>query len=725
MPFAFLNPWLLFGLPAMSIPLIIHLAQRRKFKVVNWGAMEFLLLSEAKTTRKRKIQNLILLILRTLIILLIVLAAARPLLKGSQFAGILGKENTYAIIIIDDSYSMGAAAGNATSFDRAKKAAEDIISLLKTGDAVTLIRASDPPRALGTPNFHPQLVKNELRDMKLSTRTTNYAGAFAVASQALENVALPRKEVYLVGDCQVEGWKRGTGGEDDPFTEVSKKAQIYVVKVPPASDQNAAVTSVNFPRGLVDTLGITRVMASIKNFGASDLHHIAVQLMVDGREVDRKTIAVKSKTEEFIEFRYRFERPGLHHGSLQLSNDVLEIDNAFYFHATVRNQVKILCVDGIHESEGASRFFQTALNPTGKTYMTIKGIRADQLSSYIDQLHEYQVVVMANVARIGSHEADKLEAYVKQGGAVLIGLGDVVEMLSYNALLHKRGEGIFPGQLVGVKGDARTKKTRFFPSLFLQTHPMLKIFSDVELTDLKSCKVFQYYAMETGQDPRVTILSSLQDGAPLLVEKRTGKGKTIVWTTSLDDSWNDLPTIQHLMFLPLMNQIVSYLAAGGTDPLVVGQPIMKRLSFREYPFQGQLPFIVTPDKELKQAAMSSEEGGYLVRFDQTDVPGSYVLTRQGGDVAHALDRFSINVNTEESNLETVDETRLRALFPEAKFRFLDNEERVREIVIEEQVGVELWKPFLKLLLAVVALEFILAHLFSHSLRAPPVKAVAS
>ncbi len=722
MPFAFLNWPLLLGLPAMSIPLIIHLAQRRKFKVVQWGAMEFLLLSEAKTTRKRRIQQLILLILRMLMVLLIILAAARPLLKGSKFAGLIGKESTHAIIILDDSYSMGATSGAERSFDRAKKAVVDILSLLKTSDAVTVIRASDPPKIVVELNFKPQLVKLDVQDLKLSTRATNYVGALAIASKELDRFALPRKEVYVVGDFQVVGWKRGATGETDPLTEVSKKSQVFLVKVPPVSDQNAAVTGVDFPRGLVDTANLARVVVSIKNFSASDMHHVTAKLMVDDQEVDRKPLSLKAKSEEFVEFRRRFER-GRHHGYVQMSDDVLEVDNQHYFHVTAREQIKVLCVDGWDEKEGASRFYQMAMNPTGKSPITIKTIHSNQFNRYSDQLRDYQVVVLANVPQVDSAVADQLQNYVQQGGAVLVGLGDQVQMFTYNEWLYRRGEGIFPGRLVGVRGEAKTKKSRYFPTTFKQDHPLLKVFSDMELTDLKACTVYQAYNMEVPQDPNVTVLMALQDQTPLLIEKRFGRGRVLVWTTSLDDTWNDLPTIQHLMYLPLMSQMTAHLAGGKSEAILVGQPIVRKFSFREFPDQSEFPFMVTPDKERIKTETSVGEGGIQIRFTKTDLPGSYVLTRPG-DTGAELDRFSINLNTEESNLETLDESRLRALFPEAKFRFLDTEKAVRDIVAQEQVGVELWKPLLKLLLMLAAVEFLLAHLFSFQLRAAPVRATS-
>src|SRR5215471_3743184 len=59
----FLLPVMLFGLGAIAIPPIIHLLNRRRFEVVDWGAMQFLQVSEV-TRRRLMIEELLLMLLR-------------------------------------------------------------------------------------------------------------------------------------------------------------------------------------------------------------------------------------------------------------------------------------------------------------------------------------------------------------------------------------------------------------------------------------------------------------------------------------------------------------------------------------------------------------------------------------------------------------------------------------------------------------------------------------
>src|ERR1043165_5077692 len=75
---AVLNPFAWWGLVAVSVPIIIHLINRLRYKKVQWAAMEFLLKAMQRHKRKLLMEQLILLLLRCLLILLIVLLIVRP-----------------------------------------------------------------------------------------------------------------------------------------------------------------------------------------------------------------------------------------------------------------------------------------------------------------------------------------------------------------------------------------------------------------------------------------------------------------------------------------------------------------------------------------------------------------------------------------------------------------------------------------------------------------------
>src|ERR687883_1901287 len=99
----FLNPAYVFaGLALISLPIIIHLINRMRFKRIRWAAMEFLLKAQKRTRRRLIIEQLLLLALRCLLILLAVLLVSRYL--GFAFA--FNQQNTLHVVVLDDTLSM-------------------------------------------------------------------------------------------------------------------------------------------------------------------------------------------------------------------------------------------------------------------------------------------------------------------------------------------------------------------------------------------------------------------------------------------------------------------------------------------------------------------------------------------------------------------------------------------------------------------------------------------
>src|SRR3954462_8101020 len=104
----FVSPWFaVAGTVLASIPIIIHILNRRRFKTVRWAAMEYLLQAMRKNRRKLKFEQLLLLAIRCSLLLLMGIALARPLAcDGSSMAGITGKRTALHVFVIDNSYSM-------------------------------------------------------------------------------------------------------------------------------------------------------------------------------------------------------------------------------------------------------------------------------------------------------------------------------------------------------------------------------------------------------------------------------------------------------------------------------------------------------------------------------------------------------------------------------------------------------------------------------------------
>src|SRR3954467_14151831 len=105
--FAFVHvPWMLIGLAALAVPVLIHLLNRRRYDVVDWGAMQFLQVGE--TTRRRLLlEEILLMLLRMGLIALLGRALPVPRVTSPSLAAVAARASRDVVLVFDGSYSMG------------------------------------------------------------------------------------------------------------------------------------------------------------------------------------------------------------------------------------------------------------------------------------------------------------------------------------------------------------------------------------------------------------------------------------------------------------------------------------------------------------------------------------------------------------------------------------------------------------------------------------------
>jgi hypothetical protein len=157
----FANPLLLYALAAASVPVVIHLLNRRKWREVPWAAMRFLLAAIKKNRRRLRIEQWLLLAIRTLVVLLVVAAMAKPFLES--FGAVIAGRRTHRVIVLDASLSMAYTAGESSRFDEARALAAQLVNGSRRGDAISLVLMGDPPRVvIGDPSPNLVEVKKEI-----------------------------------------------------------------------------------------------------------------------------------------------------------------------------------------------------------------------------------------------------------------------------------------------------------------------------------------------------------------------------------------------------------------------------------------------------------------------------------------------------------------------------------------------------------------------------------
>src|SRR5439155_18375365 len=125
-------PFAAAGAICACAPVIIHLLNQRRYRVVKWAAMDFLRQALQQNRRILQLRDILLLVLRTAAILLFGLALARPYF-AARFEAFDERQPLHAVILIDNSLSMAYESLDGSLLDKAKERARQLIEKLPAG----------------------------------------------------------------------------------------------------------------------------------------------------------------------------------------------------------------------------------------------------------------------------------------------------------------------------------------------------------------------------------------------------------------------------------------------------------------------------------------------------------------------------------------------------------------------------------------------------------------
>ena len=180
----FLYPLYLFGLMAASLPVLIHLLNRRSLKRIRFPAVRFVLLSQKRISRSYRLRHWLLLALRTLAIILLALLLANPIFQTG--AGLFAGGGTVSLVVLlDNSLSM-TWSGDGDGFKQAKEAARLLIGSLNDGDRAALIPTNISGRETFRLKGEKEVLLKELDGIEIADGTANLPAALGKAYELVE-----------------------------------------------------------------------------------------------------------------------------------------------------------------------------------------------------------------------------------------------------------------------------------------------------------------------------------------------------------------------------------------------------------------------------------------------------------------------------------------------------------------------------------------------------------
>jgi len=624
---AFANPGILYLLPLISLPTIIHLLGRRKYKKVYFSDIRFIKNLEKDVIKRLKIQQILILLLRTLIILLIILTFARPYLS-KKYLGLNVKKGSCLYLVIDNSNSTSLLINNSNALEELLTYILTISDEFEYPFELNLILATAPDTIsfvgrIKSPKEFSMAIKN-ITPVPLAG---NLERAIEKILKNLKNSGELNKLVWILSDMQSSNI--GSLSRLQKLIKELNKKNIYpVIVCGNFTKHNCSL------RGYLSDTELTlrnaefRIRVEIANWDTVR-NKLSVALYTGEEKLAQNMVTPNPQGTAQHEFRITPMATNFLTGYISISNDNLPLDNKWFFSIPPRKKIKVL-IAGRHPED--IKFIYNALISSDTTVVKPEPCEIKQLDYY--KMSDFQVLIFSNIDTLKEHQVIRLKEALKSGSKIVLFPGVDCTPKRFNNLWPKGFH--FPKW----EKTLSSFKTYLVLKGYDRNHPIFKGMWRKEITsEFSSARFHTVPAFSITE--RTPPLITFSDGKPFLIEIRD-HGKTIgmLFATSGSDSWSDLQ--YKGLFPALLLRAVTYLTGQNLTRtnIFVGDTIIIDPGNAAIPSE----FTITkPNGNISYFHFDRSSG--KLKFYNTDEPGLYTI-RKGKKITSYI---AVNIQPEETD----------------------------------------------------------------------------
>ncbi len=605
----FLSPWFLGGLAALGLPVYLHLLKQHKSVPLPFSSLMFFEKRTQSSIKHRRLKYLLLLALRLALILLLALAFANPFVTTAVNPMAEGKK--LFIVAVDNSFSMRTGDRLAP----AKQQALDALSTFRSGDLGQVVSFASKASLLTQQVQDPAGLRTAIQSIAQGDGRSSYAELSQMLRSAAQASHVP-VEVHIFSDMQKSSLP-------SPFSELSVAGNTRVIlhSQAGADEPNWFVESVNAPRSVYQAKKV-RVLATVAGASSPALD-TDVAVVLNNKVLETKKVKIPANGRVTVEFFLADAPYGLNRGEVRVSaGDKLAQDNTLPFALERKEPGRVLFVHEARQPRGVL-YYKTALDAPADSALTVDAVTTDQAANVSPQ--KYSFVVLSDVAYLPVQFEDSLKKYVRGGGSVLIALG--------SAAATRPRVPIFDEAITESRYSGRNAERFQGAASVDSTHPALS-----RANGFEGVKFYQTVQVVPGN---ARVLARLTDQTPLVMEKKIGEGRALVFGSTFDNIANDFPL--HASFVPFVEQSANYLS--GVEKSAADFTVDSYLELRSAKDQGTALEVLDPDGKR---ALSLSEAATAQTF-QLPREGFFELRRANG--RHEL--IAVHADRRESDLSMI------------------------------------------------------------------------
>jgi hypothetical protein len=678
----FLYPSFLWAFLLLSIPVLIHLFQFRRYKTIYFSNVRFLQSVQQESTSQSRLKHLLVLLMRLLTLSALILAFAQPFFT-SQPAATAGKN--YVSVFIDNSFSMNRISKNFALLDRAKQMATEIVKSYNDQDRFHLL----------TNNFSG--VENRLLskdEMLAAIEEVN----FSPASKTIDAVVKRQREIlategsgnssaFIISDFQ-------QSFASTPLPEPAS-GKLSLIRAEAPANENIGIDTCFFAEPFLMTGNKATLIVKVKNYGMQDANKVGISLRLNGQNKSNIELDIKAGSFELDTFSFIPEKPGWNEAEISLNDEPVTFDNTFYLSFNAISKIPVLSL-----SETGNKYLRAAFGKSPQFSLE----EASAISTLPD-LTRFSLVAVCHLKHIPAETASALSSYLAGGGSVVLFTPFQADKESYNKFLLSNG---------ALQIDGFSEE----PTQAAEINLSQNIFKDVfEKTpeNMRYPVVRRYAVFSKAINATREDILKTKEGNLLVARFKSGKGNLYVCAVAADEQNSELPV--SAIFVPMLFKMAVLNGALSTAVFTMGHRAVFEVAAaapkdRVFKLTGQ-------KTECIPQQFSSNNTTAIAPGNEVQTAGFYRVLPPGSDSALAI--IAANYSRAESQMKFLTESELKNIFGKDNNVNVFTESMALAVknIAEKVHSKPLWKYFLMASLFFLLIETLLLRLWKTQPLAKP------
>ena len=673
----FLYPNMLYALSALMIPIIIHLFNFRRHKLVYFSNTSILKTIEQENRKTKKIKYFIVMIMRMIFIAALVIAFAYPYKKDNNIVN-KNVDNLIAVYI-DNSMSMQSLSSEKTLFEDSRTSALKLVESLNQAQKFVLLSNDRDPKSEYPMNKDEMLVC--LNEMKTESASTSFEEIYNSLSYIKKKNNFNSATLFAYSDFQRYTMK---------FDELKNDTTIQIVVFPLKSDfqNNIYIDSVWLQSPVLQKNMTNEINARIVNETSDDVKGLPVNFSLDENVVAYTTTDIDAGSYSDVNMQFVIDADGDRKAKVSINDSPITFDDEYNLVLKVRHSINVIEI-----KPSAVNGQQSTVNGLELLFSGDALVNYQSMNPYnIDQdiINKSQMIVVDEDANLNETMQRMLLGFANNGGILLIFNNENID----NSYIYDK-IGIKPSYVDENRSRVEyvAQRNSFFDDVFV------KFPDNAELPVIN--KHVRFEASKNVQN-----IIALQNGDPLLMMTNNGKGKIFVMSTSLSEEYSDMAN--HALFVPLMYKMA--LIGGNVSDLSYTLGVDKMLNINDVSLLSDDRVGLRTDNGLYEMFPLIENRGgrnYLNFFEDLPSSGFYDIYKNDDFVK----TVAWNDNRKESMMSFYDKEELNKLLKDSGLNILsmvdDDEMNSDDMMAVIVKGSSIWKIFVIVALIALLIEILI------------------